>query len=263
VNSLLEVNNVSGGYRNKKTVNNISFSVKKGEFIGLIGPNGSGKTTLLKILTNLLPKQTGQISVCSQQVETYSAKQLAQKIAVLPQNNELGFSYSVKQVVALGRTPYQNSFFNNCSQDDEGIVLEAMKQTEISSFATKDYQELSGGEKQRVLLARAFAQQPELLLLDEPANHLDIKHQIHLFSTIKKFIEDNNSVLAVFHDINMASLYCDRILVLHEGRIVKEMNAKDGLDVKCLSHVFETPFTSNKHPLVDKEILSFDPLNKR
>ncbi|WP_158217575.1 ABC transporter ATP-binding protein [Lottiidibacillus patelloidae] len=257
---MLEVKNVSGGYRGKKTVNNISFTVGKGEFVGLIGPNGSGKTTLLKIISNLIPKQTGQISLCSQELETYSAKELAKKIAVLPQNNELGFSYTVKQVVALGRTPYKKTLFDNWSTDDETIVLDAMKQTNIYTFANKDYLELSGGERQRVLLARALAQQPQLLLLDEPANHLDIKHQIHLFSTIKKFTENEKSVLAVFHDINMASLYCDRIIVINQGQFVKEMKADEELDVDCLSSVFEIPFTKHKHPQIPREIVTFHPL---
>jgi iron complex transport system ATP-binding protein len=256
---MLQVNNISGGYRNNNnTIEKISFTVQQGEFIGIIGPNGSGKTTILKLLSGILQKSSGDIKLDNKRMEDYSTKQFAKKVAVLPQSNELSFAYTVKEVVQLGRFPFQRSFFNSFSKKDEDCVEEAMRYTEVTSFANKSYHELSGGEKQRVLLARAFAQEPQLLLLDEPANHLDIKHQIHLFSTLKKFTRKNRSAIAVFHDINMASLYCDRILVVNNGEIVKQMKT-DQLDLKCLSEVFGITFHFSEHPVSNRKIVSFEP----
>jgi iron complex transport system ATP-binding protein len=260
VKNLFQVKNISGGYGYDDTIKRLTFSVKKGEFVGLIGPNGSGKTTLLKILSNVIAKNSGEITLAGEKLEKLSAKKIAQKIAVLPQSNELGFSYNVKEIVSLGRFPYRKStIFADWSTEDEEIVLEAMEHTNIGEYASSSYHELSGGEKQRVLLARALAQKPQLLLLDEPANHLDIKHQVYLFSLLKKFTSSNKSVLAVFHDINMASLYCDRLLVMKQGRIVEEMNVAEGINIDCLRDVFEMSFVKIQHPVTKRDMVIFDP----
>jgi iron complex transport system ATP-binding protein len=253
------VKDVSGGYYRQNTINNVSLTVNRGEFVGIIGPNGSGKTTFLKLLSNIISLNEGEIELNDQPISKLSNKQMAKQMAVLPQSSELTFSYSAKEVVALGRYPYQASLFNSWTEEDEQIVVNAMNLTDVTMLANKDYQELSGGQKQRVLLARALAQEPELLLLDEPANHLDIKHQVQLFSLLKEFTAQAKSVIAVFHDINMACMYCDKIVVFQNGEIAKIMNTAEPLDTKCLSDVFEMDFSISKHPLVNRNIVTFNP----
>jgi iron complex transport system ATP-binding protein len=260
MNKLLQINKVSGGYGKSSIVKNVSLSVNKQEFVGIIGPNGCGKTTLLKLISKTLPLHTGEVLLNGFNMTSMRRKKIAQELAVLPQINELNFSMNVKEVVSLGRYPYQSGVFPMWTKNDENIVKEVMKATAVLPLANKGFHTLSGGEKQRVLLARSFAQEPNVLLLDEPANHLDIAHQMQLFSLIRSFILNEKAVIAVFHDLNMASLFCDRIIVMNEGEIVKEMLPENGLDYDCLSDIYKVPFLALDHPTVNKKLLTIDPL---
>ena len=215
---MLNVQHVSGGYSNESVLKDISFEVKRGELFGILGPNGSGKTTLLKMISGILPITTGEIYIKGKRLQEYSAKQLAQIVAVLSQHSSQSFSYTVKETVSLGRYAHQKGWFQTWSNEDEEIVQRVMNQTGVSAFQNKNIQELSGGEKQRVFLAQALAQEPEILLLDEPTNHLDLSYQKELLDLLKHWTTENGlTVISIFHDLNLAGLYCDRLAPARKG----------------------------------------------
>ncbi len=257
---LLQLKNVTGGYNDLEIVKNISISVMKGQFLGILGPNGSGKTTLLKIISGLLPASKGEIFLNERLLSSYSAKTRAREIAVLPQKTESAFSYRVKEIVALGRYPHQTSFFQTKRMEDEQIINEAMKQTKVFEFKDKFLHALSGGEQQRVMLAQALAQQPKLLLLDEPTNHLDISFQIGLLNSLKNWVKQKSlAVIAILHDLNIASLYCDQILLLEEGRQIALNKPSIVMEEVQLAKVYKTALKRNEHPIVPKPLITFLP----
>lgn len=261
---ILDVNNLSGGYNGSEIVKNISFSVSRGEIIGIIGPNGSGKTTLLKMISGLLPISAGEILLNGRPLAAYSSKKLAREIAVLPQNSESSFTYNVKDIVALGRYPHQKGFLNATKNNDQEVVTEAMNQTKISKFSDHFFHTLSGGEQQRVLLARALAQEPKLLLLDEPTNHLDISFQMSLLDSLRDWTNQKSlTVVAILHDLNMASLFCDRVLLLDEGKQIALDKPNIVMEEAQLEKIYETPLRRKQHPVVPKPLITLLPKNNQ
>jgi iron complex transport system ATP-binding protein len=239
---------------------NISFTVKEGEIIGIVGPNGSGKTTLLKILSRTLSPSSGEVLLQGNKLHTYTSKDLAKKIAVLSQKTEESFSYSVYDTVSLGRYAHQQRFLPSWSKEDEAIVQEAMTKTEVTHLQDRTLPFLSGGERQRVYLAQALAQQPSLLLLDEPTNHLDIKHSIQLFQFLRTWVqEQQSSVIAIFHDLNLASMYCDRIFVLQDGEIIASDTPQRALTEHILQDVYHATILCEPHPLHEAPIITYAP----
>lgn len=257
---MLRVSHISGGYETLKVIDDVSFDVNKGEIFGILGPNGCGKTTLLKLISSSLPVQEGQVLLKDRSLAGYSSKELAKLMAVLPQHSETAFSYSVKDVVSLGRYPYQKGFWQSGTKEDNNIVYDAMEQTGVLPFANKPLQSLSGGERQRVLLARALAQQPDVLLLDEPTNHLDISYQISFLDTLKRWASNKGlTVIAILHDLNMASLYCDRIMLLNKGKAVAIDQPAHVMEEKRLRDVYNTTLNCNEHPHVPKPLITLLP----
>ncbi|MGO4888243.1 heme ABC transporter ATP-binding protein [Anaerobacillus sp. MEB173] len=254
---MIQVNQVSGGYDRNRVIHNVSFDVTKGEIFGVLGPNGCGKTTLLKMINGGLPLQEGEVLIKGRPIHSYSSKHLAQMMAVLPQSSETAFSYTVKEVVSLGRYPYQKGLWQSKTKEDEKVITEAMEQTGVLSFANKPLQSLSGGERQRVLLARALAQQPEILLLDEPTNHLDISYQISLLDSLKMWSREKGlTVIAILHDLNMASLYCDRLLLLKEGKQVVIDRPAHVMEETTLKDVYKTSLSRKEHPDVPRPLIT-------
>ena len=246
---MLEVTELSGGYHNKVVLDSVSFHVNKGEFFGILGPNGSGKTTLLSMLSGILPYQNGSIRLKGKDVKEYSAKELAKVIAVLPQHSSLAFSYTVKETIALGRYAHQKGWFHTWSEEDEQIVQKVMKQTGVTDFSEYQFEELSGGERQRVLLAQALAQEPEILFLDEPTNHLDLSYQKGLLDLMKKMaIEEHLTVISIFHDLNLAGLYCDRLMLLDNGQIKANDIPDEVLKQEQIQQVYQTKLEKHPHP---------------
>ncbi|HET7658296.1 MAG TPA: adenosylcobinamide amidohydrolase [Bacillales bacterium] len=257
---MLEVKGISGGYNGNTVIERLSFEVKKGEIFGILGPNGSGKTTLLNTLTHLNPPTEGTILLKGRKLESYSPKSLAKITAVLPQFTEPFFTYKVKEIVSLGRYPYQKGLFKQPSMTDLQAIERAMKQTEVMEFAEKSIQSLSGGEKQRVFLAQALAQEPELLLLDEPTNHLDISHQKHLLDGLKKWVaEQGLTVIAIFHDLNLAGLYCDRLLLLKNGLKEAIGTPKEILNERTVFSVYGTEVRQLFHPDLPRPLMIVSP----
>lgn len=257
---MLNVLNVSGGYQHHQVVKEVSFTVQKGEFFGILGPNGSGKTTLLKMISGILPSMNGTIEIDGKPLTSYSAKRLAQKVAVLPQLFSNAFDYTVKETVSLGRYPFQKGFFKQWSKEDEEIVQDVMQLTGVAQYAHKSMNDISGGERQRVFLAQALAQEPSILLLDEPTNHLDISHQKNLLDRLKGWSRKNGlTVISIFHDLNLASLYCDRLLLLRNGEIVALDEPNHVLEEHLIQYVYEAKCKKRPHPELPRPQLMLSP----
>jgi iron complex transport system ATP-binding protein len=249
--TMLEIQQLSGGYGNEPVLTDVSFQVHKGELFGIIGPNGSGKTTLLKMMSGVQPFREGNIHVKGESIKKYSAKQLAKVIAVLSQHSSESFSYSVKETVSLGRYSHQKGFFKEWSKEDENIVQEVMNWTGVSSLQDQPIQLLSGGERQRVFLAQALAQEPEILLLDEPTNHLDLSYQKELLDLLKRWTKEKSlTVVSIFHDLNLAGLYCDTILLLESGKIKRYDTPNIVLKHEIIEEVYKTKIERYPHPKV-------------
>ena len=250
---MIAVSGVSVGYNEQKIVEDMNFHVSQGEFFGILGPNGSGKTTLLKAMTGLLPLMNGTISLKGKPLTQFSARELAKHVAVLPQISTETFSYEVKETVMLGRYAHQKGFFKGATEGDHEVVDKVMEQTGISSFQNRYLHELSGGERQRVFLAQALAQEPQILLLDEPTNHLDLSYQKSLLDLIKaQTVDEQLTVVSIFHDLNLASLYCDRLLLLDKGKTKLLHHPEEVLKEEHIEEVYQTKVQKHAHPLVAK-----------
>ncbi len=260
---MIECQNVTVQYGSMKVVENLSFEIEKGEVFGIIGPNGSGKTSLLKAIGGGIALNRGIIKIDGRTLSAYRSKDLAKKLAVLPQESETAFSYSVWDVVSLGRYPYQKGWLQGMTKQDEQVIKDALKQTDTYQFRDKLLQQLSGGERQRVLLARALAQEPDILLLDEPTNHLDLSHQMSLLNALKQWSRARKlTVVAVLHDLNMASLYCDRILLLDKGKMVALNSPNSVMEEGQLEHVYRASLNRKEHPSVPRPLITFIPERK-
>lgn len=216
---MLTVKDICFSYREKPVLENIDLEVRKGEIIGILGPNGCGKTTLLKLLNRNLHPRSGRILMEDQDLEDISKRRIARHIAVVPQSNEIRFAFSVRDIVSMGRMPFLDRFQGESSEDLR-IVEEAMEKTNIADFADRLINTMSGGERQRVIIARALAQRPEVILLDEPTLHLDINHQFEVLDLVKRLSEEEGlTVIIVSHDLPMVVKYCDRMVLIHDHRV--------------------------------------------
>ncbi|MEI3599619.1 MULTISPECIES: adenosylcobinamide amidohydrolase [unclassified Oceanobacillus] len=260
---MLLIKNASGGYDGEEIVKNISFSVNEGEFFGILGPNGSGKTTLINMISGLLDLQQGKIEVAGRNIADYSKKELAKKIAVLPQLTPQVFPYTVKEMVSLGRYAHHSGLFRSWTKEDEEIVQRVMRQTNILEFADTSVMEHSGGEQQRIFLAQALVQQPKVLLLDEPTNHLDLAYQKELLDLLRKSAKEKGlTVVAILHDLNLASLYCDRLLLMDEGEAKALENPDEVLSEELINSVFDTEVIKQAHSKIAKPQLHLMPSKK-
>ncbi len=257
---MLKVNNLTGGYANVEIVKNVSFHVKKGKILGILGPNGSGKSTLLKMISGVIPPTSGQVIIDEKPIESYEVKQLAKKMAVLPQLHASTFSNAVYDAVSLGRYPHQSGFFSTWSKEDEEIVQQAMDSTGVTRYQNQYLEFLSGGEQQRVFIAQALAQNAELLLLDEPTNHLDIAHQKQILDMIRLQVEQNElTVVSIFHDINLASLYCDELLLLENGEVRAFGLPHEVVLQEQIADVYQARVATYPHPELPKPQITMLP----
>lgn len=216
---MLSFSHAAVGYGEKVVLQDVSFQVKKGEYVALIGSNGTGKSTLIKCVSGLLPLTGGEIEICGKNSRKLKARERAQMVAVVPQSYYVDYDFTVEDIVMMGRNPYID-FRHRESQEDREIAERAMKLTKTDMFRNRLYNQLSGGERQRVILARAITQQPDIILLDEPTSALDLHHQIEVMELIRQLNEKEHiTVLAVLHDINLASRFCSRIVILKDGKV--------------------------------------------
>jgi len=250
--SLLEINNLSGGYYKQRVIKNISCKIEKGDFVGIIGPNGSGKTTLLRLLSRSLAPEEGSVMLEDKDISRMGLKEFCRKAAFVPQDTLINFSFTVAEIVLMGRIPHLERLQPEGKYDIE-IAKNAMAMTDTAYLKEKNINELSSGERQRVIIAKALTQDPTLLFLDEPTSHLDIGHQIQILDLLKKLNRDNGlTIIMVLHDLNMASEYCNRVLLLNNGEIFKEGTPQEVLTYQNIETVYKTIVVVNKNPINSK-----------
>jgi len=236
--SIIEVKNLSFKYLSSAVLNNLNFSVEKGEFISIVGPNGTGKSTLLKILSGFLEYSGGEVIFDGKDLKKVKPLELARKRAFVTQDNSVNFPYKSIEIVMMGRFPY-SGLLENETKEDEQIVKEIMEKTSVLHLASRPVTELSGGERQRVMIAKALAQKPQVLFLDEPTASFDINYQIDILDYIKTLNrKEGVTVLMVIHDLNLASQYSDRIILLKKGSIHAMGDPPDVITEKNIEDVF-------------------------
>jgi iron complex transport system ATP-binding protein len=232
----------------------LSFRVEQGEFVGLIGPNGAGKSSLLRCLYRKITNYSGQLRFMQQPLENYSRQALAQQIAVVLQEPLSQFELSVYEVISMGLTPHKRLLsFDN--QQDRQRIANAAAQVDLADKLQQHFNSLSGGEKQRAMIARAIVQQPKVLLMDEPTNHLDIRHQLEVLALAKSL---GITVLVSIHDLNLAASFCDRFILMNNGSIVANGDYQSVLTQTNLEQVFGVKAEIDPHPFHNGPRITFD-----
>jgi iron complex transport system ATP-binding protein len=245
---MLKIENLSVFYGDREVLKDIALEVKSGEVVALIGPNGAGKSTLIRAVSGVIPIRNGQIRVNGTNLTTLAPIQRARHIAVVPQAVSLPPAFTVWETVLLGRTPYLN-FLGQTSSKDEDLTRQCLEQVDMIHLAESRMNEISGGEQQRVLLARALAQDTPILLMDEPTAHLDLRHQLDLLKLITRQAREKNlTVLVALHDLNLASLFSDRIAIIEDGRLCMAGSPKETLTTEILRSVYKVPVHVVQHP---------------
>ena len=231
--------------KGKKTiVHNAGIRVDEGEFVGLIGPNGSGKSTLLKTIYRTMKRDTGVISINGILLDDMPLRESALLMSVVTQHNYYNFEFKVEDVVAMGRTPHKKSMELD-NDEDRRIIREALEKVNMSEFADRTFSSLSGGEQQRIILARALAQDTPCMVLDEPTNHLDIKYQLEVLDIVKA---QGCTTICALHDLNLAAQYCDRVYVLRDGRIIASGPPSEVITEDMILDVYGVRSTVGVHP---------------
>ena len=240
----LETRQVSVTLSRKEIVKQASLQVREGQFVGLLGPNGSGKTTLLKSIYRVLKPSHGAVLIDGDDISALSHRETARRMGVVSQFNNLSFDFTVEEMVLMGRAPHKKAFDPD-TEEDYRIAEDALRRVEMLPFRDRSFTTLSGGEKQRIILARALAQQVEMLVLDEPTNHLDIKYQIQILDVVRDL---GVTVLAAFHDLNLTLMYCEYVYVLKDGHIVAHGPTEDVITEQLIRDVYEVECSVARHP---------------
>jgi len=245
----LTIDDIDCYYGSVQILENIQFTVRNGEFLGILGPNGSGKTTLLKSISRVLKPQKGTILIGEENIYKMKTVDVAKQMAVVPQSTPVSFDFTALEVVLMGRNPHMARFKMEGKKDLD-IAKNSMQLTRIWEFADRPVTELSGGERQRVIIARALTQEPQILLLDEPTTHLDISNQLEIMDLIKNLCKTKKLlIVAVFHDFNLAARYCDSIILLNDGKIVAAGKSNETLTSENVKKVFNVDTIVKKHPI--------------
>lgn len=230
----IQTDTIQVSFGSKTILHDISLAIQDKEFVGIIGPNGSGKSTFLKCLYRVLQPSGGKIYFNGSELSSLSHRDTALKMAVVAQHSTVNFDFSVLEMVLMGRSPYKG-LLDRDQLDDYEIARHALSEVGLSDFESRNFNTLSGGEQQRVILARALAQRTECLVLDEPTNHLDIKYQLELMTIVKRL---DATVVSAIHDLNLAAIYCDRIIALKDGHIVCSGTPQDVLSSDTIRHIY-------------------------
>jgi iron complex transport system ATP-binding protein len=255
---LIRVENLSAKYGERQVLHEVDLHLAKGELVGLLGPNGSGKTTLLHCLSKVVAIHAGRVEVAGRDISSYSAQELAQLEASVPQRLEISFPFKCLEVVLMGRYPHQRGFGSN-SDEDLAKALAAMRQTDTLDLAQRRITEISGGEAQRVIIARALAQEAELLLLDEATANLDVAHKMQMFDLFSAENRRGVTFLCALHDLNLAALYCQRLLFLKQGRISLDGPTVETFTEENLSNIYEAEVRIIPHPETNAPQAMFVP----
>ncbi len=248
----ITVEQLSYSYTESPLIHDLSFDFKAGELFNVVGPNGSGKTTLLYLLGGIIKPQSGQILLDGIPLSSFKRPALARIMTIIPAESTIAFDFTVYDIVSMGRYPY-HSPLASLNNDDHEIIREVIEQTGLTKYEDKIFNQLSSGERQRVLIARALAQKTSILLMDEPTVHLDIHYQLDIYRLVQSLAHDKNlSIFMISHNLNFASIYSDRIMLMCEGRIVKIGIQDDIFKAELLSDVYGTALSVYPHPKTGK-----------
>lgn len=243
----IKATGITFSYTTDEVIKDISLTLEHGEFISIIGPNGAGKSTILKILCGILKPKKGDVFIFDKNIEDISSKICAQQIGFVPQETLFSLNFCVEDIILMGRYPYLRTFERESKRDFD-VVEKALRSADIVQFRKRSINSLSTGERQRVIIARALAQNPKVLLLDEPTSHLDLHHQFTIMHLLQKLNKQGMSIIMVNHDLNLASLYCQRLILMHQGGIHSEGAPRTIINEKTLKEVYRTEVKIIDHP---------------
>lgn len=256
MNTIYHIQNLKGGYHQKTIIQDVSFKMESGEFLGIIGPNGSGKSTLLKLLTKVLHPQAGTILFEEKDITHIPLKNFCQKVAFVPQETTISFSFTVWEIALLGRIPHLERFALE-TKKDFSIAEKALLQTNTLALKERKIDEISAGERQRVIIAKALTQEPILLMLDEPTSHLDIKYQISILNLLEDLNQKTGlTIIIVLHDLNLASRYCQKLLMLNQGKIITKGTPQEVITSEQIEKVYQTKINIQKDIKTGKPYLT-------
>lgn len=259
---LLKIDTLSGGYYAEDIVKEVSLEIQEGDFLGIIGPNGSGKTTFVRLLTRILLPRKGKVCFQGKNIREMHLKEFCRKIAFVSQEIPLFFPFAVMEFVLMGRIPHLNRLQFETKKDAR-IAEQALTLTDTLNLKDKKIDEVSAGERQRLVIARALVQEPILLFLDEPTSHLDIGHQIQIMDLLKRLNRKNNlTIVMILHDLNLASAYCNRIVLLDKGSVFKEGVPEDVLTYSNIEAVYKTVVLVNDNPVTKRPNIILVPSEK-
>ena len=245
---MIKVEALDLGYEDRLVLEGLSFQVDPGEFLGILGPNGSGKSTLLQALSGLLKPQGGRITLKGSALGDFPHRLRAQILSVVPQTTEVRFPFPCLEVVLMGRYPHRQRL-GSLTDEDLLWALKSMGRTTTTHLQERPITEVSGGESQRVIIARALTQAPQILLLDEATSSLDVRKKLEIFEVLKYLNEAQGlTVLCAMHDLNLAALYCRRLMFLKDGKIIQDGPTGEVFTSPLLARVYETPMEVNWHP---------------
>ncbi len=247
--SVFHLRRLSFGYTSVPVLRDVSFDIASGEFVVLLGPNGAGKSTLLKILAGLIQQHSGSAEFCGQSLARLRPVEIARRVAFVPQETHMVFPFTVQEIVLMGRLPHRALGGLLDSRKDLERSHQAMALTDTATLAGKRFNELSGGERQRVVLASALAQDPDILLLDEPTVHLDLKHQIQFYDILERLnIEQGLTIIGVTHDVNLAARYARRVIAIRAGSIMADGPPNEVFTSELFYDIFEITAAVFKRP---------------
>jgi len=249
---VLKVHDIECAYGSARVLNGLTFSIERGGFTGVIGPNGSGKSTVLRCISRVLKPVRGSVFLDEHNLYGLSALETARKMAVVPQETAVNFSFTVEEVVLMGRSPYLGRFQAEGKRDFE-VAARAMELTNTGYLADRLITAISGGERQKVIIAKALAQEPKIILLDEPTSHLDINHQIEILNLLQRLNREAGlTVISVFHDLNLASQYCDDLILMQNGAIFALGKPGEVLTAGIIKNVYGADVLVKKHPVTGR-----------
>ena len=236
---MLKINDISFAYSEAPVLDGVSLEMRRGEFVGIVGPNGSGKTTLLKAMTKIVRPDRGTVEILGKDTARMSSRELARAVAVVPQETGVTFAYTVAEIVLMGRSPYRGALsFDNT--EDTAAARKAMETTEVAHLAGRLISEVSGGERQRVVVARALAQDTPIMLLDEPTAFLDLKHQVGIYEVLRRLNREKSMTIGVVsHSLSLAAQFCGRIVMLKDGRVAADGPVDEVMTKENIERVFE------------------------
>jgi len=241
---VIEIKNISKSYGDKNVVDNVSTLIREGKITAFIGPNGAGKSTLLSVISRMIPKKSGEVVIDGRRIEEWKDSELAKKISILKQSNNINIRLTVEELVAFGRFPYSQG---KLTKEDERVIEDSINYLKLGDMRDKYLDELSGGQRQRAYIAMVLAQDTDYILFDEPLNNLDMKHSVEIMKILRRLVDELGKTIAiVIHDINFASCYSDFIVALKNGRVVEDDTAEKIIEKSVLEKLFDMDFDITK-----------------